>query len=117
MARQKVSKKDSFELTLRDKISSIFQKDLSNAHLKFVSITKVVLNDDYSHAKVYWDSYNVEARGDISEAMNTVKAKVRSLLANVLEIRHTPSIDFYYDSQYEDALKIEKLLKHEQEDK
>ena len=38
-------------MALRDRVSVILQKEISNTHLKFVSITKVVLNDDYSHAK------------------------------------------------------------------
>ena len=62
-------------------------------------------------AKVYWDTFDSSKRGDAKKAIEGLAGKMRSLLAKNLDVRHTPILEFYYDSQFEDEMKITQLLK------
>jgi len=67
--------------------------------------------NDYSYAKVFWDTYDPTKRGDIKKAIEGSSGMIRSILAKELSIRHTPEIHFYYDEQFESEQNIENLLK------
>jgi len=110
MAKQKAFKKEKYQEGLIKEISLIFRTEIKDSRLTFISITKVELNSDYSVAKVYWDTFDASKRGDAKKALENVAGKVRSLLASRLKARHTPLIEFHYDSQFESEKKIDALL-------
>ena len=113
MAKQKAFKKEKYQEGLIKEINLIFRSEIKDSRLTFVSITKVELNSDYSVAKVYWDTFDSSKRGDAKKALDNVTGKVRSLLASRLKARHTPQIEFYYDSQFESEKNIDHLLSSE----
>jgi len=115
MAKQKLFKKEKFQEGLIKEISLILRNDIKDSRLTFVSITKVELNKDNSIAKVYWDTFDSSKRGDAKKALGTVGGKIRGLLSTRLKIRHTPALEFIYDSQFESEQKIDALLKSESE--
>lgn len=115
MAKQKTFKKEKYQEGLIKEINLIFRSDIKDSRLTFVSITKVELNNDYSVAKVYWDTFDASKRGDAKKALENVAGKVRGLLASRLRTRHTPIIEFYYDSQFESEKKIDSLLNSDSE--
>lgn len=111
---RKVSfKKQKFEERIQNEVNSILRYELSDKRLTFVSVTKVELSADFSMAKIYWDSYNSDNRGDCKQAIDSLDKKIRSLLAAKLNVRHTPSLTFHYDSQFEEEGKISAILDEE----
>lgn len=110
MARKVSHSKDKYQELIKNELNGFLRK-MSDPRLTMCSITKVELNNDYSAAKVYWDTYNQEAREDIQKAFDGAKGKMRTLLAKVLNVRHTPEVNFSYDSQAVDELRITELLK------
>lgn len=116
MERNKKSfKKDKYQERLLNEVNSILRTQVSDPRLQFASATKVELNQDFSVAKVFWDSFDVSKKDDISKGLNAVKGKVRSLLASSLGVRHTPEIVFVYDSQFESEQEISNLLNSEKD--
>lgn len=103
--------KIKYEDKVRDEINLSLRRDFTDPRLVNVSITHVELTQDYSHAKVYWDTFNAATRGDAKAAIEATKGRMRKILAEKLEVRHTPEIHYIYDSQFEDSNKIDKLLK------
>lgn len=83
---------------------------MSDSRLSQMSFTKVVLNNDFSDAKVYWDTFNPGIRGDIKRAIDAAQGKFRSLLASSLNVRHTPNLTMLYDDQFESEQSISSLL-------
>lgn len=106
-----VSTKDLFQDKIRNEISVMLRREISDPRLTMISITRVDLNQDYSVAKVFWDTFDAAKRGDAKKAITGLAGRMRSLLAKRLDVRHTPILEFYYDSQFEDELKITQLLK------
>jgi ribosome-binding factor A len=103
--------KAKYEELVRNGINSALRRDVADARLSLCTITKVELTDEYDYAKVWWDTFDSSKRGDIKEALEGVKGKIRSLLASRLDVRHVPELQFHYDSQFEDEQRIAKLLK------
>lgn len=117
MSRGKAYAKEKYEEMIQNDINKILRQGLSDPRLNLVSVTRVNLNDDYSIANVYWDTFNPSTRGDIKAAFDGIRGKVRSMLAKTLKVRHVPEINFFYDSQFEDEHKIMNLLKEEHDKK
>jgi len=119
MSRQKKnngpSSKDVYQERIRNELNLILRREVSDPRLTLASITKVELNQDFSMAKVYWDTFDASARGDVKKAFEGVDGRFRTLLAKNVKFRHTPALTFIYDSQYEDEMKITKLLNEEQD--
>ena len=88
-------------------------RNLSDQNLMLLSITKVELSPDFSSAKVFWDTFDSEKREVISTSLNSHKGKVRTHIGKGLKIKHTPSIEFLYDSQFDEEQKITEILKSE----
>jgi ribosome-binding factor A len=103
--------KIKYEERVRDMINSALRREFADPRLVNVSVTHVELTQDYSHAKVYWDTFNASTRGDAKEAIEATAARMRKLLASKMEVKHTPEIHYLYNSQFEDESKISKLLK------
>lgn len=103
--------KIKYEEKVRDIINVALRREFADPRLLNVSITHVELTQDYSHAKVYWDTFNTATRGDAKEAIEATGGRMRKFLATKMEVRHTPEIHYIYNSQFEDEIKITKLLK------
>ena len=103
--------KIKYEEKVRDVINVALRREFADPRLMKVSVTHVELTQDYSHAKVFWDTFDSATRGDAKEAIEATAGRMRKLLSTKMEVRHTPEIHFVYNSQFEDAIKIDKLLK------
>tara|TARA_B100001971_G_C18268008_1_gene596109 strand:- start:41714 stop:42070 length:357 start_codon:yes stop_codon:yes gene_type:complete len=105
--------KTIFEDKIKDEISVLLRTSLNDPRLIMMSITRVELNQDYSQATVYWDTFDSTKRGDVKNAVDGMRGKLRSMLAKNLNVRHTPDLTFVYDSQFEDEQRIQDLLDQE----
>ncbi len=105
--------KQKYDALIRNAINSAFRRAISDPRLTFVSITRVELTEDYANAKVWWDTFDSTKRGEIKEAIDHLKGRIRSILAERIDVRHVPELMFIYDSQYEDEKRITEILKGE----
>jgi ribosome-binding factor A len=108
--------KQKYEEKILNEINFALRKDIADPRLTMVSMTHVELSPDYSQVKVFWDTFDALKKNEVEKALNGVKGKMRSILADKLDVRHVPSITFFYNSQFEDENKIEKLLKNKIEE-
>lgn|SRR5690606_32389445 len=103
--------KVKYEEMLLNEVNLKLRREFKDPRLTLVTVTRVELNQDYSAAKLYWDTYNAKTRGDAMSAMKNLAGPMRSKLAQSLNVRHIPELSFIYDSQFEDEKKISDLLK------
>lgn len=111
--RGKVPKKLIFEERILSELNSYLRQRAKDSFFTSISFTKVELNRDYSQAKVYWDSFREESQSEGDLKLDEAKGKLRSHLAKVLEVRHTPALEFCYDNQFHSEKKIEEILHRE----
>ena len=109
----KNTKKAMFEERILKELNMILRRDLNDTRMQFVSLTHVELSNDFSMAKVYWDTFDSGKRGDVKKALASAQSKLRSCLAKVLNVRHTPDLTLIYDSQFEGEQAINEILEQE----
>lgn len=113
MSGQKGFKKTKFEERILAELNSHLRMRVSDKRLQMISITKVELNNDFSEAKVYWDSFDEQARAQAQEGLDAAKGRLRTHLAQAIQARHMPYLSFFYDSQFESEKEIENILADE----
>ena len=99
-----------------ERVSSDMQRELCNILLleakdedfKNVTITDVEVTNDLSFAKIYFTT--TDNREKVEKDLNNAAGFFRSMLAERLEIRHTPELRFIFDESIENGQKIEKII-------
>lgn len=97
-------------------ISYILATEVKNQDIRFVTITDVKVTNDLSFAKVYFTILNEEKKKETLESLNNASGFIRKMLADRLEIRHIPELEFIYDESIEYGKKIEHIIEQIHED-
>lgn len=111
MARGESFTRIKFQEKLQIEINQLLRRDFKDPRLQFVTVTHVTLNADYSLAKVYWDTFDAASKDKIDEAMKSISGAMRTKIAQTVNMRHTPILEFIYNSQFEDEARIDRLLR------
>ena len=108
-----------------ERVASDMQRELGNILLleakdedfKHVTITDCDVTNDLSFAKIYFTT--TDDREKVEKDLNNASGFFRSLLAERLQIRHTPELRFIFDESIEYGRKIEKIIEklHEEDSK
>ena len=99
-----------------ERVASDMQRELGNILLleakdedfKNVTITDVEVTNDLSNEKIYFTT--TDNREKVEKDLNNAAGFFRSMLAERLEIRHTPELRFIFDESIEYGAKIEKII-------
>lgn len=114
MARKTTFTKAKFEERLLQQINVLLRGEFKDPRLVQVTVTSVELSQDYSYAKVMWDTFDKAHRGDAKAAIEGISGKLRTRLAKSLDVRHTPQLKFEYNAQFEAEHHISQVLKRAQ---
>lgn len=101
---------------IKHQLSILLVQKVSDPRLAGVTITAVQASPDLKQAKVYFTVPQGEPEGPARKAMNRAKGFFRSHLAKSLNLRYTPDLHFFYDSQLEEVQRIDDLLRQIGED-
>lgn len=96
-------------------ISDILTFELKNPHIGMLSVNEVVVNSDYSLAKVYVSFIGAKYPKQNLEELERCKGVVRSSLAKKMDIYKVPEIVFILDEQYDKAASLDAALAREEE--
>ena len=96
-------------------ISVLLQTEVKDPIIKNIVITGCSITNDLSFAKIYFTT--TDDREKVEKDLNNAAGFFRSLLAERLQIRHTPELRFIFDESIEYGKKIEKIIEklHEEE--
>jgi ribosome-binding factor A len=104
-------RKDRLSEQLLREVASIIHQELKDPRLGFVTLTRVDLSNDFSHAKVWFSCLGTEAQQRDSQAALDDSAKyVRSLIKKRLRLKIIPEFVFLYDHGLERSLEVEAEL-------
>lgn len=98
-------------------ISYILMTEVKDEDIKFVTITACKTTNDLSFAKIYFTVLDDSKRESTLEALKNAAGFIRKELAERIEIRHIPELEFVYDESIEYGKKIENIIEniHENE--
>jgi len=94
---------------IRRKLILLLKQETKDPRLKQVVITDVVVSRDLTSAKVFF-SVDVGSVKIIATSLNKASGFFRSSLSKTLDLRHTPTLSFIYDSAPNTGAKIDNLL-------
>ena len=92
-------------------LATILREDVHERELPPVSITRVWLSKDLKLARVYYLPLGCDGDGAALQAsLNALHGHLRKRLAQRLQLRNTPKLNFYLDEDLEEAVRITNLL-------
>lgn len=92
-------------------ISDILANEARDSLLKTITITGAEVSSDISYAKIFFTSYSDLSKEELEKELAEAAGYIRTKLANTIELRHTPTLDFRYDTSVEYGNKIEDIIK------
>lgn len=91
-------------------ISYILAYEVKDSDIKFVTVTDCKLSSDLSYAKIYVTVLDDNKKMTTMKSLNDAKGFIRKQLADRIDIRHTPELEFVFDESIEYGKKIEDII-------
>jgi ribosome-binding factor A len=97
---------------LRQDIASLFLSELKDPRLRgIITITEVKVSKDLSHARVKYSVLGSEAdKRTAARFIEDARGFIQKTVAQGLEIRTSPHLDFVYDDSIEKGSEVSKLI-------
>ncbi len=94
---------------MKRELVMLLKQDTKDPRLKDVVITDVIVSRDLSSAKVFFSAAE-ESQKIVLSLLNKASGFFRSRLSKKLDLRHTPSLNFIYDTAPNTGARMDKLL-------
>lgn len=95
----------------REELSEIFLLETKDPRIIGISVTSVKIDRELAFADIYVSAVEgTERAGEILAGLEHAKGFLRSELASRIEIRNFPQLRFHWDSTFERAEAIDKLI-------
>ena len=84
--------------SIKKEVASIFLFKVNDPRLRNITITKVVLSDDLSNAKIFYSTINLkDEEVSIKKALDKSKGYIRTMLGKSISLKKIPTISFFKD--------------------
>ena len=91
--------------------SEIVLHELSDPRLTFLTLTRVELAKDLSHAVIFWSTLGEGGqRTKVEHALRDAAPLVQTQIAKVFNTRRTPHVTFRFDPSIEGAVRVSGIL-------
>ena len=109
MAQQLSYRTERVNELMRRELVLLLKQETKDPRLKQVVITDVIVSRDLTSAKIFFsvdeDSINI-----VTPLLNKASGFFRSSLSKSLDLRHTPTLSFIYDTAPNTGARIDALL-------
>jgi ribosome-binding factor A len=104
---------------IRDELARLLREEVSDPRVGLVTLTRIDVAPDLSHAKVYWSSLDAVPHGaagtthavaDTAKGLASAAGFLRSQLARVLATRRVPELRFEHDEALEAGAQTLRIL-------
>lgn len=108
-----------------DRVSELIQsemvkilRDIKGLNHGLLTVTKVKLTDDLQTCRIFYSVIGSDDDKIKTDAVLKENLKhIRFMLANSVDLRRTPTIEFKYDDSAEEAVRVFELLEKIKEEK
>jgi len=91
-------------------VSYIIANEVKDSDIRFVTITDAKVTNDLSFAKIYFTVLDENRKKDTLIALKNASGFIRKELADRIDIRHIPELEFVYDESIAYGKKIEEII-------
>lgn len=108
---------------IRQEITVLLSRHVQDPGIGFVTVTRVTVTADLQHARIFYTVIGPGGPDDDTVKKETAKALVRvnpflrRQIAQRINLRRAPELEFFYDDTIADAHRIEELLLGVQEER
>jgi ribosome-binding factor A len=97
---------------IKNEISVVLRDEISDPRISLLTITRVNLSKDLSHARIFWSPLVADPDGldDMEDGLSSASGYVRKQLAKRLNLRRTPALEFRFDPSIEEGSRILSLI-------
>ena len=105
------NRRERIARVIREEASRVVLYELGDPRIGFVTVTKVKVSADLSHARVYVSVYGDEAaRDETMQALSRAASVVQRACGPRLKTRIIPQIEIEFDPSVEGAIQVSKLI-------
>ena len=94
---------------MRRELVLLLKQETKDPRLKQVVITDVIVSRDLNSAKIFF-SVDEDSIKIVASLLNKASGFFRSSLSKTLDLRHTPTLSFIYDTAPNTGARIDDLL-------
>ena len=109
MAQQLSYRTERVNELMRRELVLLLKQEIKDPRLKQVVITDVIVSRDLTSAKIFF-SVDEDSIKIITSLLNKASGFFRSSLSKTLDLRHTPTLSFIYDTAPNTGASIDNLL-------
>ena len=109
MAQQLSYRTERVNELMRRELVLLLKQETKDPRLKQVVITDVIVSRDLTSAKVFF-SVDEDSIKVVLSSLNKASGFFRSSLSKTLDLRHTPTLSFIYDTAPNTGARIDDLL-------
>ena len=109
MAQQPSYRTERVNELVKRELVMLLRKEVNDPRLQSVIITDVIASRDLSTARVFF-SCAEDAQKEVSTLLYKASGFFRTRLSKVLDLRHTPTLSFIYDTAPNTGARIDDLL-------
>ena len=109
MAQQLSYRTERVNELMRRELVLLLKQEAKDPRLKQVVITDVSVSHDLTSAKVFF-SVDEDSNKIVASLLNKASGFFRSNLSKTLDLRHTPSLSFIYDTAPNTGARIDDIL-------
>jgi ribosome-binding factor A len=103
-------RKERVNELMKRELVLLLKQDVKDPRLQDVVITDVIVSRDLSSAKVFFSAAEGSQKMATS-LLNKASGFFRSRLSKELDLRHTPTLSFIYDTALNTGARMDELLK------
>lgn len=102
-----MSRVDRVSVLIQQEIADILIKKINDKRIGFISLTKVDLSPDFSHAWVYYSQIgSEEAKYETKRGLSSATKFIKGELGKVLRLQRVPQIHFKFDDRVEKTAQL-----------
>lgn len=103
---------------IREEITVLLSRHVQDPGVGFVTVTRVKVTADLQHARIFYTVIGDDkAKKETARALVRVNPFLRRQIAQRINLRRAPELEFFYDDTIADAHRIEELLLGVQEER
>ena len=96
---------------IRNELSQLLQRDVHDPGIGFITLTQVKVSPDLQLARVYYTSMGDEkSLKETAKALGRATPFLRRQIAQRLQLRRAPELQFFYDKSVAHQDRIEQIL-------
>jgi ribosome-binding factor A len=101
---------------MREVLSGAITSEIKDPRVGFVTVTAVDTSSDLRQARVFVSVLGTPSERKRSlQGLRSAHGFLQRRVAEELRLKHTPTLDFAYDDTTENALRINELLRQQEE--